>query len=150
MVHFERNRAQLNYSSGASTTWIFGKKHIFLSEGARQQLELVRNERRILAATLIQTIWRGYVIRRKLPYIRQNLIYAKAKFAANNCALNIDPKLRPPRPQPITGTPPPFGNQIQPNNASIPCYGTNKSIELYDFNIVRETCALLGLDLVSL
>lgn len=41
---------------GASTSWALGRRHIFLSEGIRQQLENLRHETRRKAATIIQVI----------------------------------------------------------------------------------------------
>ena len=38
----------------ASKDWALGKKHIFLSEGIRQQLERIRSEKRNQSATMIQ------------------------------------------------------------------------------------------------
>ncbi|XP_052069098.1 unconventional myosin-VIIa-like isoform X1 [Mytilus californianus] len=42
-----------------STQWRIGKKHIFFSEGTRQQLEAMRQEKIHNAAALIQAHWRG-------------------------------------------------------------------------------------------
>ena len=43
--------------------WAHGRKHIFLSEGARQLLEMMRETRRQKAGLMIQKIWRGYSYR---------------------------------------------------------------------------------------
>lgn len=138
MEYFERIRISLNYTSSASTSWILGKKHIFLSEGARQQLEIVRNERRISAATLLQSTWRAYTVRQKWPLIKQNLLlFARSKFPQTDrfeLGPNYSQKLRP---RPIIRTPPPFSGHY------------SKSIELCDFNLVKETCSMLGIDLVN-
>lgn len=146
LTHFEQRRAVLNCTSAASISWVLGKKHIFLSESARQQLELVRNDCRVSAAILLQSTWRGYNTRRKWPLIKQNLLYCRSKYAAaSRSPFTLDPKLRPPRPQPITGTPPPSG----PPQVLSAAFSTNsKPIDMCDFNMVRETCALLGFDLV--
>ncbi|XP_022697034.1 myosin-IIIb-like isoform X1 [Varroa jacobsoni] len=47
--------------SNAVVSWTRGKKHIFLSEHARQLLERFRDQRRYSAALLIQTAYRSYV-----------------------------------------------------------------------------------------
>jgi len=49
-----QNAQQLKSKLGASTSWALGKRHIFLSEGIRQQLENLRAETRRRAATVIQ------------------------------------------------------------------------------------------------
>lgn len=49
-----QNAHQLKSKFGASTSWALGKRHIFLSEGIRQQLENLRSETRRRAATVIQ------------------------------------------------------------------------------------------------
>lgn len=51
-----QNAQQLKNKFGASTSWALGKRHIFLSEGIRQQLECLRSETRRKAATVIQVI----------------------------------------------------------------------------------------------
>ena len=48
-----------------NTSWAHGRKHVFLSEGARQQLERMREERRNEAATSIQRAWKGWRARGK-------------------------------------------------------------------------------------
>jgi len=148
LSHFEQNRTTLNYTSFATTTWVLGKKHIFLSECARQQLELVRNQRRILAAVTIQAFWRGCNTRRKWPFFNRKqgsgLFLSSSKFSSLNFAFGPDSKMRPPRPQPITGTPPPLGNQT-----SVPAF-CSKPTEICDLNLVRGACTLLGLNSVIL
>lgn len=49
-----QNAQQVKSKFGASTSWALGKRHIFLSEGIRQQLENLRSETRRKAATVIQ------------------------------------------------------------------------------------------------
>lgn len=49
-----QNAQQTKSKFGASTSWALGKRHIFLSEGIRQQLENLRSETRRKAATAIQ------------------------------------------------------------------------------------------------
>merc|ERR1719458_1177228 len=45
--------------------WAHGRKHIFLSEGARQQLEYLRIHIRTKSATKIQSVFRGYLSRKR-------------------------------------------------------------------------------------
>lgn len=129
--------------SAASTTWALGKRHIFLSEGARQQLEMLRSERRILSASLIQAMWRGWNLRRRWPLIKQSLI-AQNVGTRNTIVLNTISAnaTNRPRPQPITGTPPPFSAPQQQTQS--------KSIEMCDQNVIQETCTLFGIDLVRI
>jgi dachs len=121
--------------SAASTTWALGKRHIFLSEGARQQLEMLRSERRNISASLIQAMWRGWNLRRRWPLIKQNLI-AQNFLIKSNHTISTNATNRP-RPQPITGTPPPSPQNIQ-----------SKSLEMCPQNVIQETCTLFGIDLV--
>lgn len=53
-----QNAQQLKNKFGASTSWALGKRHIFLSEGIRQQLECLRSETRRKAATVIQVMFK--------------------------------------------------------------------------------------------
>ena len=47
-----------------NTSWAHGRKHVFLSEGARQMLESMREARRNEAAIAVQKTWRGWRVRR--------------------------------------------------------------------------------------
>lgn len=143
MEYFDKYRENLNYYSSASATWKLGKKHIFLSESTRQQLEIIRNDRRMKAATSIQTTWRAYNVRTKWPMLKQKLIYAKSnriygQFKENLAPFNeptYDGSIKQARPQPISCTPPP-----PPPTAD--------SVEPFlDFNMLKEACDLLGIDL---
>jgi hypothetical protein len=60
LVKEERYDEDLGESSNNNKDWAHGRKHIFLSEGARQQLERLREDRRQRAATKIQALWRGW------------------------------------------------------------------------------------------
>lgn len=121
--------------SNASTAWSMGKRHIFLSEGARQQLELLRVERRHNASVLIQAVWRGWHFRRcHWLTLKRNLqIQARVKTTrtqsstttANATTQGLCSR---PRPQPIAGTPPP-------------------DLEKCDQKTIQQTCSLFGLDL---
>ncbi|RZF39453.1 hypothetical protein LSTR_LSTR000974 [Laodelphax striatellus] len=72
--------------SQVSTSWAFGKRHIFLSEGVRQQLERLRWEMRHRAAVLIQATWRGWHMRSRWPVIRRNLeqLHLQSPQSLNN------------------------------------------------------------------
>ena len=173
--------------------WAHGRKHIFLSEGARQQLEQMRDSRRAWASTKIQSIWRGWNVRklRDCKPKRNDDIHNSNQFNplkastkttisammhhSNNDATNngtnillhnksnmnssstgainglplipggIQPfqnsqimRSQRPRPQPISGTPPP--------DASI----NNNPIDRCDFKTIQQTCSLFGLDLVCI
>ncbi|KAL1417428.1 hypothetical protein MTO96_006171 [Rhipicephalus appendiculatus] len=118
--------------SNAAVNWALGKRHIFLSENARQQLELLREARRHAAALLIQAVWRGWHQRLRWPSLRRSL-QLHAPRAAN---MRSQPAVPPagvaiqgrPRPQPISGTPPP-------------------EMERCDSKTIQQTCSLFGLDL---
>ncbi|KAG1680496.1 Unconventional myosin-XV [Nymphon striatum] len=105
--------------SNISNYWALGKRHIFLGEGARQQLEMLRVECRQNSATLIQSVWRGWHFRRRWPTLKRNL---EMRVRTRN------PNMVRPRPQPIAGTPPP-------------------DMERCDQKIVQQTCNAFGLDL---
>lgn len=49
-----QNAQHVKCKYGTNTSWALGKRHIFLSEGIRQQLENLRSETRRKAATSIQ------------------------------------------------------------------------------------------------
>ena len=181
--------------------WAHGRKHIFLSEGARQQLEQMRDSRRKIAATRIQALWRGWNVRKRRDckpkrnddihnnskqqlthpmkastkatinaMMQQNNVESNntnvgsnQQFAQNKPSLmssssstgainglplipggiqQYNPgalvgRTQRPRPQPISGTPPP--------DASI----NSQAIDRCDFKTIQQTCSLFGLDLVS-
>lgn len=171
LEHFEGKRTSLSgvynengSNSAASVSCVLGKKHIFLSESARQQLELVRTGRRVEAAILVQAAWRGFKVRRQWSEILKShrLFNArltnqkKAYLGTNSSVLNGNQ--RPARPQPITGTPPPPVANYHQIQSTLPLSSPSKgqpqqnptpSVELCDFNMVRETCALFGIDLAT-
>jgi len=119
----------------ASINWVIGKRHVFLSEGALQHLEILRNAKRNYSAVLIQSTWKGWYCRKKLSMIKASLIHQKkgiklmsSPATGVNCSSSISPNLiksignapsshivhksslgtiHRPRPQPINGTPPP-------------------------------------------
>lgn len=91
---------------------------LWCSEGARQQLEMLRIEMRHRAATLLQAVWRGWHFRRRWPTLKRNL------------ELRLRTRPVRPRPQPIAGTPPP------------------DVMDRCDQKTIQQTCSLFGLDLV--
>ncbi len=106
-----------------NTAWAHGRKHVFLSEGARQQLERMRERRRHWAAGVVQRRWRRWRTER-----------ASGLATAQTAGAGVVPQrlAQRPRPQPIMGTPPPDLMQT----------------DRCDFSVIQQTCALFGLDLV--
>ncbi len=130
--------------SPCNKEWAHGRKHIFLSEGARQQLERLRDEKRTRCATSVQSWWRGQNTRRKLGLNRKplnNNVFRNQQSQNRNSNLNtilpsMSNNFRSSRPKPIAiaGTPPPL-DVMQTDRC--------------DFKTIQQTCALFGLDLVS-
>ncbi|KAL7647373.1 UNVERIFIED_CONTAM: hypothetical protein RMT77_000969 [Armadillidium vulgare] len=117
LEYFMKKLEELNKASTALIQWALGKRHIFLSEGARQKLEIMRIETRHKAATLIQSVWRGWNLRRKWPNLKRNLeLRARSRTVR-------------PRPQPIAGTPPP------------------EVLDRCSHKAIQQTCSRIGLDL---
>ncbi|XP_077527396.1 unconventional myosin-IXb-like dachs isoform X2 [Haemaphysalis longicornis] len=124
--------------SNAAVNWALGKRHIFLSENARQQLELLREARRHAAAVLIQAVWRGWHQRLRWPSVRRSLQLHGRATATGPRVANMRSQAAVqapaaviqgrPRPQPISGTPPP-------------------EMERCDSKTIQQTCSLFGLDL---
>lgn len=117
--------------------WAHGRKHIFLSEGARQQLEYLRVHIRTGSATKIQSTFRGYIVRRRL---QQSAGVKIRKLQQQQQNLNLIPmqfsRSQNARPKPISCTPPPFD-------------GIQQQQDKCDYKTIQQTCALFGLDLVS-
>lgn len=111
-----------------STGYAIGKRHIFLTESIRQHLEELRNETRQKSATLIQATWKGYRFRCRWPKIQREKKLHLSNLPSLSRPANSGLAIRP-RPQPISGTPPP-----EPN-------------EKCDNKIIQQTCNLFGLDL---
>lgn len=55
-----------------SLAWAPGKRHIFLSEGIRQHLEKLRSDVRVRSAIIIQAVWRGCQLRKRLGPIKRH------------------------------------------------------------------------------
>ncbi|XP_032669499.1 unconventional myosin-IXb isoform X1 [Odontomachus brunneus] len=140
-----QNAQQLKSKFGASTSWALGKRHIFLSEGIRQQLENLRAETRRKAAIIIQATWRGWRVRRGWPLRRTTLGVTSGigqkkpqqpttgntgTVQRNVAAGTVTGTSTRPRPQPIAGTPPP-----------------DPSEKCADQKMIQQTCSLFGLDL---
>lgn len=68
-----------------SLSWAPGKRHIFLSEGMRQHLENLRSHIRNRSATLIQSLWRGWQLRRLsvLQRFKKDLILSSNNMMTN-------------------------------------------------------------------
>ena len=115
------NRTKADNAHKNNQEWAHGRKYIFLSEGARQELEVARNAKRLNSALKIQHFWR----RRKNA--KNNVI--------NNNNWNNQQNHHKPRPKPISCTPPlPLNDIIHSDRC--------------DFRIIQQTCSLFGLDLV--
>merc|ERR1719464_2225608 len=71
-----------HHESTMSRNWALGKKHVFLSEGARQALEELRSSRRNKAASQVQALWRGYSVRRSWSHICKKTSVAKIQAEA--------------------------------------------------------------------
>ena len=160
LEHLKHSLNQNFSDQTISKNWALGKKHVFLSEGTRQHLEDLRNEKRNQAATTAQRIWRGYTVKKKWPNLRRNL---QAQLVAQRSS-----RATRPRPQPISGTPPPEamhnGNFVDKSRQQIPLtmpdeviksmpglqdQNNSLGVDRCDFKIIQKTCSLFGLDLVS-
>ena len=130
--------------------WAHGRKHIFLSEGARQLLERLREERRAKAAAAIQGAWRRWRARRKavalqqqVPKQQQQQMFQRGVVQQQQQQQHLRSSMQHrPRPQPIMGTPPPMmAAQTDPKMMM--------QVDRCDFKTIQQTCALFGLDLVG-
>ena len=133
--------------SSNNKDWAHGRKHVFLSEGARQQLERMRETRRQTSAVKIQSLWRGWHARGGYESCKQRgnsrapppppaLLHHPAMMSFDASTKRV--VAQRPRPQPISGTPPPMvENQLM-------------HVDRCDFKTIQQTCQLFGLDLVSI
>uniref|UniRef100_T1GR94 Myosin motor domain-containing protein n=1 Tax=Megaselia scalaris TaxID=36166 RepID=T1GR94_MEGSC len=132
--------------SNISLNYAMGKRHIFLSEGIRQHLEKLRAEIRSKSASLIQSVWRNWqlkkcgIIKPRLKDRTETELPTKVGKSINLTSGNAfkSPKvpnaqgtITRPRPQPIAGTP-------DPPDLNEKC----------DSKIIQQTCTMFGLDLV--
>lgn len=145
-------------------SWAPGKRHIFLSEGIRQHLEKLRSDIRIRSAAIIQSVWRGYQLRRRIGSMKRPRDVLHANRTTNNHVNNIGtclsslscrlgdgliksffwiPLASRPAAKITAGATRPRPQPI----AGTPPPDPN---EKCDNKIIQQTCNLFGLDLVSL
>ena len=143
----ESEDEDLQLAGSNNKDWAHGRKHVFLSEGARQQLERMRESRRQTSAVKIQSLWRGWHARGGLESCKRTSARAPPPPPAllhHPAMMQFDQSTKRvvaqrPRPQPISGTPPPMivDNQLM-------------HVDRCDFKTIQQTCSLFGLDLVSI
>lgn len=74
----------------SSSDYATGRTYIFLSEGARQHLEMIRDAIRIAAATSIQSFWRGVKFRREVwPNLKRSLVSSRASVSARSASASV-------------------------------------------------------------
>ncbi|KAL5281767.1 Myo20 family protein [Megaselia abdita] len=140
-----KSAKMLEEFSNISLNYAMGKRHIFLSEGIRQHLEKLRSEIRNKSASLIQSVWRNWQLKKcgiVKPRLKdRNETDLLTKVAKNNNITsgnafkhtkvnNAQGTITRPRPQPIAGTP-------DPPDLNEKC----------DSKIIQQTCTMFGLDL---
>ncbi|CAG0900551.1 unnamed protein product, partial [Darwinula stevensoni] len=143
--YFGRAIDDHNGPGNLTINWAIGTRHIFISEGARQKLEKVRMRTRERASTLIQSVWRGWHLRRRWPGLQRQLQLCTPTRIINPHAPNSNTVSQGPgsnhlggstrnrpRPQPIAGTPPP------------------EAPDKCDPKAIQQTCSRFGLDLAAL
>jgi len=116
LKHLEDRLNTVQPGSGSvSMEWALGRKHIFLSEGIRQRLEQLRLNLRHACCIKIQACWRGYWARKRWPGVRAGLKGSQISTGGGNGVNGLQRSFikssSRPRPQPISGTPPPDSNQ---------------------------------------
>merc|ERR1719511_175910 len=111
--------------------WALGKKHVFLTEGTRQHLERLRTEKRNASVTLIQSVFRGFSARKKWPAVRRGL---QSQLANNLNQHQRASKPSRPRPQPISGTPPPE------SSGSAAAFLTGEQSRQEQFHLGQDRC----------
>ena len=109
-------------------SWAFGRRHLFFAERVRQQLDQLRTEKENLAATIIQSRWRGFRVRRQ--------------FKQQPSTVSTLPPLPKSRNQIAV---------IRPLNTSgrKPTSLPMQSV-LCDEKLIEKTCAAFGLDYVRI
>uniref|UniRef100_A0A0K2TNA5 Unconventional myosinIXblike [Megachile rotundata] n=2 Tax=Lepeophtheirus salmonis TaxID=72036 RepID=A0A0K2TNA5_LEPSM len=136
--HHDLNKTQRNGE------WAHGRKHVFLSERARQKLEELRNLKRNMCATKLQALYRGYISRKIRGSMIKKVMTIKS---AEELPLRNGGR---PRPAPIAGTPPPDMSGFSSALPSAPPGQNTFSRHISDrcdFQTIQQTCALFGLDL---
>ena len=156
--------------------WAHGRKHIFLSEGARQQLEYLRIHIRTKSAAKIQSVFRGYLHRKRF-----NINSALSKPNNNNMNRTVAMPV-PSSPAHRAEAGPSLQHQNNPSSqANIsnlnmliqmqqqqqsfrshnrpkpisctpPPFDASQSgmqTDKCDYKTIQQTCSLFGLDLVS-
>ncbi|OQR66176.1 unconventional myosin-IXb-like [Tropilaelaps mercedesae] len=93
LEHFTEALQNIKLSNAAVISYL-GKKHIFLSEHARQLLERFREQRRHSAAVLIQTAYRSYVLKKKEKQrhhqtLLQSRVKPTPKVRTSECAKSM-------------------------------------------------------------
>ncbi|XP_058819970.1 myosin-I heavy chain isoform X2 [Topomyia yanbarensis] len=145
-------------------SWAPGKRHIFLSEGIRQHLEMLRTEVRMKSATLIQATWRGWNLRKRLGTIRKShdiKLVGSGLLAINKnngrfYCISIDKSIhfkaiyfaatRPPTAAPKANANN-TGTATRPRPQPIAGTPPPDPNEKCDSKIIAQTCTLFGLDL---
>ncbi|XP_070580651.1 unconventional myosin-X-like isoform X2 [Ptychodera flava] len=110
----------------ASTNWALGKRHIFLSEGARQCLEQLRHQRREEAATVIQANVRRMICLKQWPSLRRSLEQKNRVRTQNNVQSNRKS---------------PMYQEIERHRKR------GQESEACDIKTIQQTCYLYGLDM---
>lgn len=153
-------------SSTITMSWAPGKRHIFLSEGIRQNLEKLRCEVRSKSASKIQAVWRGWQFRKRIGTVRrirdiqpktqtncvilnksatgisisyiiyQKLYFVLLKFKVIQSRASIKSANTRATARP---RPQPIAGTPPP-----------ESNEKCDAKIIQQTCTLFGLDLVNI
>jgi len=171
ILEYLKESLQQPYDEGCmiAKDWALGKKHVFLSEGTRQHLEKLRTEKRNTAASLIQSVWRGFACRKKWPNLHRNL---QAQLIAQRSTKTSRPRPKPI--EPILGTPPPDAlqnisflekaanhhqrhqnaHQVIPNGDQLMLHHGSEyhsqplnAPDRCDLKTIQKLCSLFGLDL---
>ena len=139
-----------------------------MSEGARQQFELLRNAKREYAALIIQTAWRGWNERKKWPSMKDCMLsklhsprMSTTHFNGQSMTIaknsdQLDPYIHHHSHHHLNNThngPPSLGHHPTASLGALtkprpqPISGS-PPLDKCDQRIVAKTCSLFGLDLV--